>query len=78
MRTRFVDTHSEFERVVDEYVERDYRVQQKTEQTATLQARDYGSLWVHLFLIVFTVGFGNVLYALYRRLTCDNVEVRVR
>ena len=50
----------------------------KTETRAVCEANDYGSWKIHLVLLIFTVGFGNVPYALYRALTADKVEVKVR
>ena len=78
MRTRFVESPSAFETVVEGYVQRGYDVRAKTETRAVCEANDYGSWKIHLLLLIFTVGFGNVPYALYRALTADKVEVKVR
>ena len=78
MRTRFVDSPSAFETVVEGYVQRGYDVRAKTETRAVCEANDYGSWKMHLLLLIFTVGLGNVPYALYRALTADKVEVKVR
>ena len=78
MRTRFVDSPSAFETVVEGYVQRGYDVRAKTETRAVCEANDYGSWKIHLVLLIFTVGLGNVPYALYRMLTADKVEVKVR
>ena len=78
MRTRFVESPSAFETVVEGYVQRGYDVRAKTETRAVCEANDYGSWKMHLVLLIFTVGFGNVPYALYRALTADKVEVKVR
>ena len=78
MRTRFVDSPSAFENAVEGYVQRGYDVTAKTETRAVCEANDYGSWKIHLVLLIFTVGFGNVPYALYRALTADKVEVKVR
>ena len=78
MRTRFVDSPSAFETVVEGYVQRGYDVAAKTETRAVCEANDYGSWKIHLVLLIFTVGLANVPYALYRMLTADKVEVKVR
>lgn len=64
-------------------LERDgYSVVDETPASVTLHTRDHGSLAWHLFVFVatfwWTVGFGNLLYALYRRAkSYDRVRVRV-
>ena len=78
MRTRFVDSPSAFETVVEGYVQRGYDVRAKTETRAVCEANDYGSWKMHVVLLIFTVGLANVPYALYRALTADKVEVKVR
>ena len=78
MRTRFVDSPSAFETVVEGYVQRGYDVTAKTETRAVCEANDYGSWKMHLLLLIFTVGLANVPYALYRMFTADKVEVKVR
>ena len=77
-RTRYVDSPSAFETVVEGYVQRGYDVTAKTETRAVCEANDYGSWKIHLLLLIFTVGLANVPYALYRALTADKVEVKVR
>ena len=78
MRTRLVDSPSAFETVVEGYVQRGYDVRAKTETRAVCEANDYGSWKMHVVLLIFTVGLANVPYALYRALTADKVEVKVR
>lgn len=78
MRTRFVDSKSEFETVVEGYAKRGYDVAEKTETRAVCVANDYGSAKMHLLFLIFTVGLGNIPYALYRATTPDSVEVQVR
>ena len=78
MRTRFVDSPSAFETVVEGYVQRGYDVTEKSETRAVCEANDYGSAKMHLLFLIFTVGLANVPYALYRMLTPDKVEVKVR
>ena len=78
MRTRLVDSPSAFETVVEGYVQRGYDVTAKTETRAVCEANDYGSWKIHLLFLIFTVGLANVPYALYRMLTADKVEVKVR
>ena len=78
MRTRLVDSPSAFETVVEGYVQRGYDVTAKSETRAVCEANDYGSWKMHLLFLIFTVGLANVPYALYRMLTADKVEVKVR
>jgi len=76
-RTRTVSTRRELEDLVDEYVEKGYNVKSSTQESAIVKERRVGSLWIHLLLVIFTVGFGNVVYLLYSWVSADTVEINV-
>lgn len=81
-RTLTTDTYSEYERVVDEKATAGYSIVSEGDTSTRLRKRDHGTLGGHLlvFLITvwFTLGLGNVVYALYRRsATTDEVLVRL-
>jgi len=78
MRTRHVDTDQEREAVVDELVREGYEVQSESESATELRYKSRGKTWVHILLLLMTVGFGNVVYALwYGRRSKDEVRVVV-
>jgi hypothetical protein len=76
-RHRTAADRRELESLTDEYVRDGYQCTVDEPDKAVVKARGLGSLWVHLFLLVFTVGFGNVAYGLYRYLTPDIVVIEV-
>ncbi|NHN50014.1 hypothetical protein G9464_20815 [Halostella sp. JP-L12] len=43
-----------------------WKVAEKKEHTAVVKKRSLGSLKWHFVFLVFTLGIGNILYALYR------------
>jgi len=78
MRTRRVDTPAEYEQVKDDYAQQGYEVHEASDRRAVCEASDWGPWYMHVILFFLTAGFGNVLYALYRSMTADRVEVVVR
>jgi len=63
------------ENLVDEYVEKGYKVKSSTQERAVVKERTVGSWVIHLLLFIFTIGFGNIVYLLYRWATADVVEI---
>jgi len=78
MRTHRVDTRAEYEAKKEDYAERGYEVRESSDTRAVCEASDWGPWYMHLILFFLTAGFGNVLYALYRSMTADKVEVVIR
>ncbi len=76
-RTRTVTTSKELEDLVDEYVEKGYKVKNSTRESAVVKERSVGSWLIHLLLLIFTVGFGNIVYLLYSWVSADAVEINV-
>jgi len=77
-RTRYVDTLQDFENAVEDYAQRGYDVRSKTERRAICEANDYGSWKMHFLIAIFRVFLGNIPYALFKLITADTVEVKVR
>jgi len=77
VRTRTVNTRDELEKVVDEYVEKGYKVKNSSQESATVKERTVGSWLIHLLLLIFTVGLGNIVYLLYSWATADTVEINL-
>jgi len=78
MRTRYVDDRQAFEAAVEEYAQQGYDITAKDDQRAICVGSDWGRWYIHVLLAIFTIGFGNVLYGLYKAMTADKVEVVVR
>ena len=74
-RQRTVATREELEDMVDEYVEKGYKVKRSTGDEALVKERTVGSWVIHLILLIFTIGFGNVAYLIYRWVTADTVAI---
>ena len=76
-RTRTVDSRRDLEELVDEYVDKGYKVTSSDENVSVVKDRDLGGWVIHLLLLIFTIGFGNVLYGVYRWVTADTVKIVV-
>jgi len=77
-RTRTVADEEELGEKVDEYVDKGYKVKTANQERAVVKERAVGSWVIHLLLLIFTVGFGNIVYLVYRFATADTVEVVVQ
>lgn len=74
-RQRTVQSQKELEELVDEYVEKGYKVKNSTPEEAIVKERTVGSWIIHIILLIFTIGLGNVLYLLYCWITADTVAI---
>ena len=80
-RVRRVADRRELERAVDEFVTRGYKVESDGETSIRLKERDWGDAGTHLVLALltgwWTLGLSNALYAIYARVTAEEVIVRI-
>jgi len=76
-RQRTVKSRKELEDMVDEYVEKGYKVKRSNPEEAIVKERTVGSWVIHIILLIFTIGFGNVIYLLYSWITADTVEINL-
>lgn len=80
-RLKRVPNKKEFERTIDDHLVKGYKIQKKQETVAKLKLKDYGSLQMHILIGVltfwWTVGIGNIVYALIRYLTASTVTIKV-
>jgi hypothetical protein len=69
------------DRSVEDYLVRGYEIREQGDTSTLMKERDWGDAPVHILLVVLTVwwtfGLANALYAIYRRVTADEVEIRV-
>jgi hypothetical protein len=76
-RQRTVSTREEMEDMVDEYVQKGYKVKRSSGDETLVKERTVGSWIIHIILLIFTIGFGNVAYLIYRWVTADTVAIVV-
>jgi hypothetical protein len=69
------------DRAVDEYITRGYRITSEGETSTKLKERDWGDGGVHLIIaalsVWWTFGLSNVLYAIYKYVTAEEVLITV-
>lgn len=80
-RTVRVADRRELDRSVEEFLVRGYEIREQGDASTRMKERDWGDAPVHILLAVLTVwwtfGLANALYAIYRRVTADEIEIRV-
>lgn len=76
-----VESRKELDKKIDEYITRGYTVKYRGERTAHLKKKNWGSGENHaiiaLLTVWWTVGMANALYAIYKRVTAEEVEFKV-
>ncbi|MDR2967042.1 MAG: hypothetical protein LBU74_03740 [Methanobacteriaceae archaeon] len=81
MRIRKVETAKEFEKSVDEYITMGYELKSQGEANALLKKGGYGSIVVHIIIFIFTIwwtiGLGNLAYALYSNSKSDEILLKI-
>lgn len=78
-RIRKVSTLKEFERILDDFITQGYKVVSRGEETALVIKRDKKENHLLVFLLTFwfTLGFGNIIYALLPGKVKDEVLVKI-
>ena len=77
LRTLTVDDRREREREVDRLVSEGYRVTDSGDHATDLREKNRGSWLWHAVFLFFTLGIGNVAYALKNYVQADRVRVLV-
>ena len=65
------------ERVVDDLAVQGYKIKARSEESAVLDKPEYGTVGIHILLLIFTAGIGNIIYALVKFGGRDKVMVKV-
>jgi hypothetical protein len=82
MRIRQVETSKEFEQVIDDYITLGYKIKERGNLSTVVKKVEYGGILAHLLIFVltvwFTLGLGNVAYALYKYYTGEEVLIKMR
>lgn len=80
-RIRRVDDSREMEKVVDDFMTQGYEVKDQGERSTMMKKHTWGSGSGHLVAAVLTVwwtlGIGNVAYAIYKHYTAEEVQIKV-
>ena len=77
LRTLTVDDRREREREVDRLVAEGYRVTDTVDHATDLREKNRGSWLWHAVFLFFTLGIGNVIYAVKNYAVADRVRVLV-
>ena len=76
-RLRRCTSQQEMERVIDDMAIQGYKIKARSETSALLQKSDYGSILVHIILLFFTFGLGNIIYAVVKNSNSEKIALRV-
>ena len=61
-----VETREELRHELEQAWENGWEIAQETDDRAFLIYRSYGRIWIHIVLLIFTAGIGNLAYFWYR------------
>jgi len=80
-RIRRVQTKREMEQTIDDFVTQGYKIDSRGNRSAMMKEKDWGSGAGHIVVaaltIWWTLGIGNVLYAIYKNLTAEKVQIKI-
>jgi hypothetical protein len=80
-RVRRVEDSREMEQTVEDFLTRGYKIKNEGNNSTMLKKKTWGSGSGHLVIgaltIWWTIGLGNVAYAIYKNLTAEEVQVKV-
>ena len=80
-RLRKVSSKKEFDTLVDDYITQGYEVLTSGENTSLLRKKEWGSAGGHLVVALLTVwwtiGIGNLAYALFSHFSAEQVMVKI-
>jgi hypothetical protein len=80
-RIRRVDSRKELERTVEDFLTRGYKIKQEGQESTLVKKKNWGSGGMHIVIAVLTIwwtlGIGNVAYAIYKYMTAEEVQIRI-
>ena len=81
-RLRNVDSENHMEELVEDFITQGYEVLNRGEGSTLVRVKTYGSGMTHfvVFLLTawWTIGLGNLLYAIIAHVRAEQVLVRIR
>jgi len=80
-RIRRVDDKREMERVIDDFITQGYKVKNQGGRSTLMKKKTWGSGGTHLIIAILTIwwtlGVGNLAYAIYKYFTAEEVQIKV-
>lgn len=80
-RIRRVSDQREMEQVTEDFLTRGYKVKDEGQHSTMVKKQTWGSGSGHLVVaaltIWWTIGLGNLAYAIYKNLTAEEVQIKV-
>lgn len=80
-RIRRVKDQQEMEKLIDEFIIRGYRIVSDGEESVNVKKKDWGDSSTHFIIAILTIwwtfGFANFIYALYSRVSADEVLIKI-
>lgn len=80
-RVRRVDTRKEMEQVTEDFLTRGFKIKTEGQNSTMVKKKTWGSGTGHIVVAAltlwWTLGIGNVIYAIYKNLTAEEVQIKV-
>lgn len=80
-RIRRVDGQKEMEKVIDDFITQGYKIKNQGERSTLMKKKTWGSGGMHIVVAVltlwWTLGIGNAVYAIYKYLTAEEVQIKI-
>jgi hypothetical protein len=77
MRIITVEDKKDMQRQIENYIQMGYSLKMQTDSSATVVKRSYGSALLHILLLLFTAGLGNLFYLFYAYTKSDEVLIKM-
>lgn len=80
-RVRRVEDQREMEQVIEDFLTRGYKIKNEGQNSTMVKKNTWGSGTGHIVVaaltIWWTLGIGNVIYAIYKNRTAEEVQIKV-
>ena len=80
-RVRRVDDEREMERTIDDFKTQGYKIKSQGERSTMMKKHTWGTgsghIVVGVLTVWWTIGIGNVTYAIYKNRTAEEVQIKV-
>lgn len=80
-RVRRVEGQKEMEQVIEDFLTRGYKIKNEGQNSTMVKKNTWGSGTGHIVVaaltVWWTIGIGNVVYAIYKNRTAEEVQIKV-
>jgi len=80
-RIRRVDGQRDMEKTIDDFKTQGYKIKSEGERSTMLKKHTWGSGSGHIVVAALTVwwtlGIGNVVYAIYKNRTAEEIQIKI-